>query len=646
MAPKKRAQAKALSEGVAKETQAQAANRRRQLKRRDTEMAVDRIMQKYGDWPTPNVDVKKVNGRTFREALVEAKRSAKTSNGKIGCRQLHLIAALYKPEQEASEALKPINPNEDLDGKLVKAIKQAGSASYQSEASLSGLVGWFATAGAPNQRTIVGLLRYMMQLNPANHVANTSCILQCMRWVKRNSLQTTFKSEIEHFKGWMESALCSHLANMKRQGVVVATWWDITKDICDLVLDCSLVEKIIKADEDYASVETELEDLTQRTTLGCKMYGFAMSQVVINRFSPFVEGELAKLGDSFPSDEYRQLSEAVDAKAQDLRVDELCPEPREITVQYRGYQLSLTARSAMHEFSLRSACTFKEKAVAAGVLEQLHFEKAIFGELSVKKQPKLEWHSEMLQKFAAARTVANEQITEANSSNGTMLNHTFRLRLPLMVQIDESFRIEHAFCLALSAGVGELKLRDQVLACLPGASCEMIVSQSRAALEALLKTPLFRFVSMEAQAAAKEVLAQVTNIEKGDRPEMKHWDQSEHLSQVRSCFQYFVTKKDGKSVLHGEAALIAILEEMQTKFGKGERVNVNDTKIFESFSFLLSPERLRQSTKLCSDILAACQNSASSSSDRPAKKAKKGDKAAASGKGTEKLDEFVLGFFS
>ena len=142
---------------------------------------------------------------------------------------------------------------------------------------------------------------------------------------------------------------------------------------------------------------------------------------------------------------------------------------------------------------------------------------------------------------------------------------------------------------------------------------------------------------------------QVLRLEKGDRPEMKHWDQNEHLSEVRSCFKFFVRCKEGSKDLNGEQAVCAMMDQLQKKFVDGERLDINQTKVFESFSFLLSPERLRQSTKLCNDILTSCQahmiSGASSSTDRPAKKAKKGE-TASSGTGTEKLDQMVLDLFS
>ena len=129
MAPNKRAHAKALSSGVAVETAAQAASRRRQLERRDTHIAVDRIIQdKFPDWPLANIYVKVVGGKTFRQALTELKRAAKGDASKIGCTQLQLLAALYGPDQEAAEALNVIDKSQPLDSKLVEALKHAGTA--------------------------------------------------------------------------------------------------------------------------------------------------------------------------------------------------------------------------------------------------------------------------------------------------------------------------------------------------------------------------------------------------------------------------------------------------------------------------------------------------------------------------------------
>ena len=170
-----------------------------------------------------------------------------------------------------------------------------------------------------------------------------------MRWINRVGIDSSFPTDARHFKCCMETALCSHLAAMKRQGVTLATWWDTVKDVATLVIDGVAVEQVIKSENNYHSVAEDLEQLTSASTLGCKMYGFAMAQIVIKRYGDFGEKELDTLSGGISTADLERLTALVESMAQQLRIDELCPEPRDMTMQYQSYDINLSVRSATHE---------------------------------------------------------------------------------------------------------------------------------------------------------------------------------------------------------------------------------------------------------------------------------------------------------
>ena len=190
-----------------------------------------------------------------------------------------------------------------------------------------------------------------------------------------------------------------------------------------------------------------------------------------------------------------------------------------------------------------------------------------------------------------------------------------------------------------------------MLDCLPRENAPLTVGESRRHLETQLSEPLFRFVSMEAQASAKEVLASVIKLETGEKPDMRHWDQSEHLTAVRSRFAFFVKASTGDTNVYGEQALNILLDEVKAKLSRKLMVQLSETKVFEAFSFLWSPERLRESTKICFEVLTACNghmlNTPTGSDGKPAKKAKKNSGAASSSAGNDdRIDKAVLDLFA
>ena len=187
------------------------------------------------------------------------------------------------------------------------------------------------------------------------------------------------------------------------------------------------------------------------------------------------------------------------------------------------------------------------------------------------------FHEGMLARFSAARTVANQQITEANSTNFTPLNYYFKSKLNMLKQIDETFRVEYGLVQCLGSGPGQQKLQNDILAKLPDETHAVLISQARVDVERIHNSPIYKYGSTTAQAAVDEVLSQLHMLENGGEPQFKHWDQDEFLTAVMGRFKFFVrTQGGGGATLIGEEALHHIMKDLRAKFDNNVKVGLGD----------------------------------------------------------------------
>ena len=287
-APKKAAKApKALKTGVKTQTENQKNAARRQLERRDSDMAVDRILEEdYTDFPAAFKYAKKINGVGFKEALLTALRKAKQENRKLGPKEKALIAAKYIPASDLSTILVVNDTNEERDPKAMKALSVAQQYTFHTVKSLSLLVLFFACAQKVGQRTLVGLQRFLLMINPKGNDSVMECFLGYMRWMEHTELRLTFQKEVTVMKPACDLALLASLISMLNRGVDVNLWWGTVKNLAS---QSSLVANDVDA---VLVVEGQVKTAAEEDTvlrvcssmLGEKMFGHEAIKILLSRF--------------------------------------------------------------------------------------------------------------------------------------------------------------------------------------------------------------------------------------------------------------------------------------------------------------------------------------------------------------------------
>ena len=82
----------------------------------------------------------------------------------------------------------------------------------------------FATSGAPQQRTLVGIEKWLLTLNVVHCKVALETSQNAMRWMIRHDMLTTFPNEMKAYRGQADTTLCVVLAALKRSGVQLAAF--------------------------------------------------------------------------------------------------------------------------------------------------------------------------------------------------------------------------------------------------------------------------------------------------------------------------------------------------------------------------------------------------------------------------------------
>ena len=213
--------------------------------------------------------------------------------------------------------------------------------------------------------------------------------------------------------GWW-SSLCScpqaHTASTKQGAVKPKVFLDIHSDICGLILPMAAVEKVINEQTSWANVEADLQEVVSSSTLGRRLFGFALEQVLSSMVAIKMEEVLHELhllpmiNSSAIMSAKREIMLKVDA----MQNIEIVPAKRTIKVEYRGVEFSISISGIAEEFDMRAAAFVKSEAASCGDIMPLFCENELVKDRSKGFKGKI--HPDLLKHVNEARSVANASL--------------------------------------------------------------------------------------------------------------------------------------------------------------------------------------------------------------------------------------------
>jgi hypothetical protein len=146
-------------------------------------------------------------------------------------------------------------------------------------------------------------------------------------------------------------------------------------------------------------------------------------------------------------------------------------------------------------------------------------------------------------------------------------------------------------------------------------------------------------------------------MEAGEKPTFAHWADDKLLPSIYDRIPFFLRENIEGDTVVGEAAARYRYEQLVARKGKGEKINVSETKVFEVFGHLLSADLRKEATRLCTEIMHDTQRAVmpKASSGPEASTSRSGPKrqktqasagASSSASSSTDVDKMVLNLFA
>jgi hypothetical protein len=161
--------ASAASSGGGSDGTALNAGVTRWLGRRDTEDYADRaIAEHFASATKAAVTQQRVGGKTLRERVIDARRSAKATGKRMGPTFWSELRTQYL--SDVSSDFRVLDKTQEIAPGLIDALLKATSKNT-SVRNRQHLVAWVSTARAMNQRELCALLRHLSDQHPGRNKA-------------------------------------------------------------------------------------------------------------------------------------------------------------------------------------------------------------------------------------------------------------------------------------------------------------------------------------------------------------------------------------------------------------------------------------------------------------------------------------------
>ena len=164
------------------------------------------IRDNFKEFKEQEVDSTLVDGLSLRARLTKDKSENQQKPGSIvmGRTYYNHLRLLYQSVQHPSKQLQVQNPDAEIRQELFQAMLAAKKVPAQRQQMLQLLQNMTTR---PNQSELIGILRWMVELKPSVSSEQYQGVLQCMRWITRMGLETTFPEEIKVCHAALEQGL-------------------------------------------------------------------------------------------------------------------------------------------------------------------------------------------------------------------------------------------------------------------------------------------------------------------------------------------------------------------------------------------------------------------------------------------------------
>ncbi len=513
------------------------AKRARTSKVQSIDQATQRaINDNFKSWPASAIDSTLVENLTLRQRIARDKLRQRASPPfPMGGPYYRHLKTIYAPAEDVGRQFKIAKPDEPISDALLKAL-QALRGGRPNHAPL---LEFLRTGPSLNQKELVGLLRACLELRVKSVSQHHETALQILKYCVRSGFLLTRPDEMRLMNEHFNVILCQVLAAMRKERLSVESFWALMKKECHYVLNVVDADKVFAAAQ-WKDVKAEIKNLCSGTQLGMKMFGFALNHVASAEASELIEETVSLLeGMHLDIECVKEVRGNIRVELDKIATARICSERRAIQIRYRGLDIQVEVMGLEEEITRRLAAHIKSKAVEARALELFSCEEALIPLQTQDASQEDGVDADLVKEAVVARASADKILKESAWTSGENLLEILNEKMVLLLQVDETFKIELAMVEHMVRGGGEARLHQQVLYCLPAVGKPVNVASCALELVSVQKSVLHKFCNRATQGSVAVVIDAVRSLQRGLPPNMLTLAGTPFFDSVRLRFMHF-----------------------------------------------------------------------------------------------------------
>ena len=554
-----------------------------------------------------------------------------------------VLRAAYAPQSSASKQLQVDNADEIVPDDLVQGILKAKKSTPQRNA----LLHWLAiTEKIPNQKSLIGLCRFSLELKPWTSSGQLELLAAVMDFFVRARATAQYPVEMQIMKSSFDKTLEFLWMAARREGIQPVEWFQLQKKRCGLVVNLELWEKLLAARGSWGDHEDLVAVVVADSGLARQMFGSLLQKVANAKLSKVVAAFVNTLRDEHIATELVSATKTkIHEELSKIAKSEDWPPRREIAVTYRGSKVVMRVSSVGQEIDYAMAALMKSLAVEQKQLEELFCETDLIPTGVRTGKGKVD--SVLLEGAKVARRLAKEQLVGETNQGAAAIRAFLAQREPALSTVDSSFAVEVAFFTGLADSAGAQKMHELVLETLPkpgdlkGSPAATIDK-----LKHILDGALAKFVSTNILGETRACLEMVEAVSLGHAVPVSKGGGS-ILTQLIATLPNLVVYTPGKcKPLQGKAALEAMIADCSAGMHKEKDMPLKLLQPLIVFAYMLDAEQNLLVKKWGQEVLGKHTASAAATSSGAASSSKTSAAVGAAAHAKKVGKDAVLSLFS
>ena len=469
------------------------------------------------------------DGQTLAEAIAERKRLNRQDRTKYPCgeRFYRDLRQQFFSDENPLRRLAAKDENDVVHPKLVAAMVK-----YKSTASKDAMGAYIRLADAVNQKELVGICRFALEIKPTSSAEQLRLSMDVLRFFVRLDLKSKFAEEILIMTTWIDSVLVAALQKCKGAAAKPSRFVAQHKDHLGLMADMSPFDALLKASKSWDGLETELAIAVNGSKVGMQLFGPAYASVLASLIQKEADKCFKTLMEKQVAVNTAEIHHCIQSAVDNIEGEHdlgCLPELRIITIDYRGCSLSFKIRSLNEEIEMRTWTACKAHAAAAGLLPGLFMESDL---VDSQFKNKIVFAESVFQGSITARENANEHYKAMSARDAGSLVAMMKSKEAEFASLDRWFRIEAEFISQMAGEAGRMRLQRKALDLFPSPEHYVSLEEAIQKMNVLQSGALCQFCSADAQGELMAVSEMLQAMMLGSAPSFAR-NPSKFVEEVR-----------------------------------------------------------------------------------------------------------------